>query len=232
MKRRTTVHLMRCSMDTFSLAESFVSINGEGQKAGELALFLRFTGCNLHCSWCDTKWANEPDVPYESKTTAELLGIAAESGVNNITLTGGEPLLQPGITGLVAALLREGYAVEIETNGSVPLPADMSPRPSFTMDYKLPGSGMEQQMCLDNLSLLTECDTLKFVCGSKTDLERAAEIITLYHLTAKCKIYLSPVFGQIDPTDMVEFMKQNRMNGVRLQLQLHKLIWHPDARGV
>ncbi len=219
-------------MEQFRLAEAFVSINGEGQKAGELALFLRFAGCNLHCAWCDTKWANAPDVPYERKTTAELFGIAAESGVHNITLTGGEPLLQPGITELIAALLRGGYAVEIETNGSVPLPADMSPRPSFTMDYKLPGSGMEPQMCLDNLRLLTECDTLKFVCAGSADLERAAEIIRQYDLTRRCKIYLSPVFGQIKPAEMVEFMKQNRMNGVRLQLQMHKIIWHPDARGV
>ena len=219
-------------MEYFRLAESFVSINGEGQKAGELALFFRFAGCNLHCAWCDTKWANAPDVPCEIKTTAALLEIAEKAGVHNITLTGGEPLLQGGIRELIAALLQADYAVEIETNGSVPLPADLYPRPSFTMDYKLPGSGMEAEMCRENLMLLTEQDTLKFVCAGKADLQRAAEIISVFQLIGRCKIYLSPVFGQIDPAEMVRFMAQNRMNGVRLQLQLHKFIWDPNARGV
>ena len=219
-------------MEYFRLAESFVSINGEGQKAGELALFFRFAGCNLHCAWCDTKWANVPDVACEIKTTAELLEIAEKAGVHNITLTGGEPLLQAGIRELIAALLQAGYAVEIETNGSVPLPADLYPRPSFTMDYKLPGSGMEAEMCRENLMLLTEQDTLKFVCAGKADLQRAADIIAAFQLIGRCKIYLSPVFGQIDPAEMVRFMAQNRMDGVRLQLQLHKFIWDPNARGV
>ncbi|MBQ8920600.1 MAG: putative 7-carboxy-7-deazaguanine synthase QueE [Oscillospiraceae bacterium] len=219
-------------MERFRLAEAFVSINGEGQRAGELALFLRFTGCNLRCSWCDTQWANAPDASYEAKTAEELVQLAEEAGVHNITLTGGEPLLQSGIRALIAALMQRGFAVEIETNGSVPLPAEMQPRPSFTMDYKLPASGMEQKMCLDNLPLLTEQDTLKFVCAGRGDLERAAEIIAEYRLIGKCKIYFSPVFGQIDPAEIVEFMKERRLNGVRLQLQLHKFIWEPQARGV
>ena len=219
-------------MAEYRLAEHFVSINGEGQKAGELALFFRFTGCNLRCAWCDTKWANAPDAAYTLKTAEELCRIAADSGIRNITLTGGEPLLQPEIGELITALLLQGHAVEIETNGAVPLPVSLSPRPSFTMDYKLPSSGMEQKMCLANLPLLTAEDTLKFVCGSRADLERAAEIITEYDLAGTCRIYLSPVFGSIEPAEMVEFMKAHGMNGVRLQLQLHKFIWDPEERGV
>lgn len=219
-------------MGTFKLAEHFVSINGEGQRAGELALFLRFTGCNLRCAWCDTMWANAPDAPYTLQTTEDLLNIAAQAGVHNITLTGGEPLLQPEITELISGLLQNGYAVEIETNGSVPLPAQMQPRPSFTMDYKLPSSGMEHRMYKENLALLQPTDTLKFVCGSQADLERAAGVIEENALIGKCAIYLSPVFGQIDPADMVAFMKARNLNGIRLQLQLHKLIWDPQARGV
>lgn len=220
-------------MGTFQLAESFVSINGEGQKAGELALFLRFTGCNLRCSYCDTMWANEADAPFTLKTTEELLQIAQDSGIINVTLTGGEPLLQPHIAELIEALLTDSHLVEIETNGAVPLAPlleKLTVRPSFTMDYKLPSSGMESQMCMDNFAHLCETDTLKFVCGSHEDLVRAKEIIDEYK--PLCRIYLSPVFGQIDPQDMVEFMKQNRMNGFRLQLQLHKFIWDPNEKGV
>ncbi len=219
--------------NTYQLAEHFISINGEGQWAGCLSLFLRFTGCNLRCSYCDTMWANEKDAPYTLKMTEELLEIARDSGVTNITLTGGEPLLQPHIAELIDSLLEAGFQVEIETNGAVslaPLFKKLAVRPSFTMDYKLPSSGMESQMCLDNFARLCETDTLKFVCGSQEDLVRAKEIIDEYHPV--CKIYLSPVFGQIDPKEIVEFMKQNRMNGVRLQLQLHKFIWDPNEKGV
>lgn len=217
-------------MGMFRLAESFVSINGEGQKAGELALFLRFTGCNLRCSYCDTMWANEPGAPFTLRSTQELVGMANAFGVHNITLTGGEPLLQQGIGELMEALCRAGFAVEIETNGAVPLAPFAGTKASFTMDYKLPSSGMETRMCLDNFVQLRETDTLKFVCGSREDLEQARLIIERYQPV--CKLYFSPVFGKIDSAEMVEFMKEHKLNGVRLQLQLHKFIWHPDARGV
>ena len=217
-------------MGTFHVAESFVSINGEGQKAGELALFLRFTGCNLRCSYCDTRWANEPDAPFTLRSTQELVGLAQGFGVRNITLTGGEPLLQSGIADLIAALCRKGFAVEIETNGAVPLAPFYDTDASFTMDYKLPSSGMESRMCAVNFGYLRETDTLKFVCGSHEDLVRAKEIIDEYQPV--CKIYLSPVFGRIEPAEIVDFMKTQHMTNVRLQLQLHKFIWHPDARGV
>lgn len=221
-------------MGVFHLAEHFISINGEGQAAGELAVFLRFTGCNLHCSYCDTAWANVPDAPYTLMTTEDLCQFVKESGIHNVTLTGGEPLLQPDIAELIVSLGALGCRVEIETNGSIPLEefARLCPRPCFTADYKLPGSSMEAAMQTAHFNLLTMQDTIKFVAGSVTDLERTLEIIQSYDLTERCKVYLSPVFGQITPAEMVEFMKTHRMNGVRLQLQLHKHIWQPDARGV
>lgn len=221
-------------MRAFRVAEHFISINGEGQAAGELALFLRFTGCNLQCSYCDTAWANAPDAPFTLMTTEELCLLAESSGIRNVTLTGGEPLLQPDIAELIVSLGKPGCRVEIETNGSIPLSAfaALSPRPCFTMDYKLPDSGMETQMLTENFELLTMQDTVKLVAGSKDDLECALEVIRSFDLTERCKVYLSPVFGKIDPAEMVEFMKTHRMNGVRLQLQLHKFIWPPDARGV
>ena len=124
--------------------------------------------------------------------------------------------------------------MEIETNGSLPLDklAKAQRRPVFTMDYKLPSSGMEIAMRRDNFKLLNKHDTVKFVSGSQEDLKRAKEIIDEYRLTERCHVYLSPVFGRIDPAEIVGFMRDNEMNGVRLQLQLHKFIWKPDQRGV
>lgn len=221
-------------MGQFSLVESFVSINGEGTHAGELAVFLRFQGCNLHCSFCDTSWANIDTVPTKQVTTEHLVRYVQDSGVHNVTLTGGEPLLQPDIASLVTALGALGYRVEIETNGSVPLEpfSGLSFRPSFTMDYKLAGSGMEASMLPENFSCLTARDTVKFVVGDQKDLERAVEMIRTYALTSRCAVYFSPVFGRITPSEIVKFMKQNLLNGVRLQLQMHKYIWDPQKRGV
>ncbi len=213
------------------VVEHFVSINGEGMCAGELAVFIRFRGCNLHCSYCDTQWANHVDTPFTEMSVEEIGALVQETGIHNVTLTGGEPLLQESIRELVNILLCQGNRVEIETNGSISL-AGWQNRPVFTMDYKLPSSGMEQAMCRDNFFLLEEQDTVKFVSGSRQDLERAKEIIEQYDLCRRCHVLVSPVFGRIDPADMVEWLKDNRLNHVRLQLQLHKCIWEPNRRGV
>ena len=222
-------------MSELPVAETFLSINGEGRRAGQLAFFIRFTGCNLACGYCDTKWANRPDAPFTPMTPESLYRAAKDSGAANVTITGGEPLLQRNLPELLTLLGRDpSLFVEIETNGAVPLrPFLALPcRPSFTMDYKLPGSGMERLMCLANLPLLTKEDTVKFVCGSREDLDRAEEIMEEYDLIQRTHVYLSPVFGQIDPAEMVEFMKERRLNGVNLQLQMHKFIWDPEKRGV
>ena len=154
--------------------------------------------------------------------------------VRNITLTGGEPLLQENIGELISQLGKNGFRVEIETNGSVSIEnlAKSEYRPVFTMDYKLPESGMEQAMDCGNFEYLIYDDTVKFVVGSRNDLLRALEVMEQYQLRERCHVYLSPVFGKIDPADMVKFMKKNQLNGVRLQLQLHKFIWNPEKRGV
>lgn len=214
--------------------ESFVSINGEGTRAGELAVFIRFRGCNLRCSYCDTLYANEPDAPCVEQTPADVYAYIRSTGVTNVTLTGGEPLLEPEIKDLLALLLADDrLSVEIETNGAVDLaPFCGDKRPLFTMDYKLPSSGCERAMKTENFSLLQPEDTVKFVSGSRADLDRALEIIQKCDLLDRCHVYFSPVFGAIEPVEIVNFMTEHRLNRARLQLQMHKFIWDPMKRGV
>ncbi len=221
-------------MIAYPVAEKFVSINGESVRAGELAVFIRFKGCNLSCGYCDTKWANRADTPAVLETAEEICVFVEKSGIINVTLTGGEPLLQKELYALIEMLMKNGRSVEIETNGSLPIDelSRKEYRPIFTMDYKLSTSGMEDYMCLENFKYLAKQDTVKFVSGSITDLERAAEIIEKYALTERCHVYFSPVFGSIEPAEIVDFMKRRRLNGARLQLQLHKFIWDPDKKGV
>lgn len=216
------------------VVESFISINGEGTRAGELAVFVRFQGCNLRCSYCDTMWANQPDCPVKEQTPQEIGDYIRSTGVKNVTLTGGEPLLQPEMPQLLEVLARMPQVrVEVETNGAVDLrPFCGENRPVFTMDYKLPGSGWEQAMSSENFACLNEADTVKFVCSSEADVERAIELIGQHQLTRRCHVYLSPVFGAIDPARMVELMIAHCLNDVRLQIQIHKVIWDPNQRGV
>lgn len=216
------------------VVEKFISINGEGAHAGELAAFIRFKGCNLSCSYCDTKWANSNRAVAKMQTPEELARWVLDKGIINVTLTGGEPLLQHDISDLIELLTAQELRVEIETNGSLALDeyAAMKNRPVFTMDYKLNSSNMERFMQRDNFSLLHQSDTVKFVAGDKADLENALEIINKYSLLSKCHVYFSPVFGKIKPSEIVDFMINHKLNGVRMQLQMHKFIWEPNRRGV
>ena len=239
------------------VVEKFISINGEGVRAGELAVFVRFRGCNLRCSYCDTMWANEKDCPYAEESPEEIRDYILSTGIKNVTLTGGEPLLQQEMPELLSLLAEhEEIRVEIETNGAVDLSRflvrDMAEdssrlddknmaenclgmktiRPVFTMDYKLPSSGWEHAMICDNFYMLQAEDTVKFVCGSEEDLQRAAQVIRQYDLIGRCHVYFSPVFGSIEPERIVDFMIEEKLNDVRLQIQIHKVIWDPERRGV
>ncbi|MCI8285599.1 MAG: putative 7-carboxy-7-deazaguanine synthase QueE [Firmicutes bacterium] len=223
-------------MEKYKVVEHFVSINGEGNCAGQASYFVRFHGCGLSCTYCDTRWANEADTEITEMTAEEIYSTIKLSGITNITLTGGEPLMQPGIGRLIEILLaNEDFRVEIETNGSI----DLSPfipqngrRPVFTMDYKLPSSNMEIMMLVSNFKHLAAEDTVKFVAGDESDLIRAKNVIDAYSLTDICHVHLSPVFGEMEPVEIIEFMIDNCMNGINLQLQLHKVIWDPKKRGV
>lgn len=219
----------------YKVVEIFTSINGEGQRAGELALFIRFAGCNLNCNYCDTAWANEVNVEYMEMTEQELVLKIRESGVRNVTLTGGEPLIQEGMKELLESFgSLSDIRIEIETNGSISIEGyrNVPNRPVFTLDYKLPGSGMNAYMNMDNYKYLLPEDTVKFVVSDRNDLNQANRIIKEYKLQGKCGIYLSPVFGRIEPAEIVDYMVEHKMNQVHVQLQMHKFIWNPMQRGV
>lgn len=222
-------------MAIFNVVEKFISINGEGTRAGQLAVFIRFAGCNLDCNYCDTVWANHKNVSAHAMTEFEIYDYVKATGVKNVTLTGGEPLLRADIDKLLRILSSDkNIHIEVETNGSVDLQefCDISENISFTVDYKLAGSGMEKYMLLSNFEDRRPQDTVKFVVSNSEDLDKTKEIIEEYELLEQCNVYISPVFGRIEPTQIVEYMKENKLNGVTLQLQMHKIIWDPDRKGV
>lgn len=213
------------------IAEKFTSINGEGRWAGELAVFIRFPGCNLRCSYCDTMWVNEGDCDTFYTTYQEICDYVQESGAKHVTVTGGEPLLNDCVLELFKCLHGIGVQVEVETNGSVDLVPFIKETPyvSFTMDYKMPTSGMESKMKKSNLFALRPIDTLKMVCG-KSDLNTIPTVIEgVCHETV---IFMSPVFGSIEPKEMVDYVMEQKLSRVKIQLQIHKFIWPPEARGV
>ena len=216
-----------------NIVEKFLSIDGEGPTAGELAVFVRFTGCNLRCSWCDTVYSF--DTIAETLSPDEVYEYIKSQNIKNVTLTGGEPLIQPEIGELLELLNKDSaLLVHIETNGAVDASEfkQKYKNISFVFDYKLPQSGMTDRMCESNLLIADKNDVYKFVVGSEADLAAAYDVIEKYKLIQNTRVYLSPVLGSIEPERIVEFMKDKNMNGVRLQLQLHKFIWDKNTKGV
>jgi 7-carboxy-7-deazaguanine synthase len=218
------------------VAEMFTGINGEGLKSGAPATFIRFAGCNLSCAWCDTKWANSTDCPVIYRTAEDCYRYALDKGLHNVTLTGGEPLLQPQpqIGRLIRLLAEDSFFnTEIETNGSLPLEyiRRSGERISFTLDCKLPSSGCCDRMVYKNFALLGKRDAVKFVAGSDTDLEEIIRIMDEYSLSKRTNIFVSPVYGVMKPERIAEFLIENTLEA-RLMLQLHKIIWGENTRRV
>ena len=212
--------------------EKFVSINGEGLRQGELASFIRFANCNLRCSYCDTRYSFENPV-FKEEAIDEIINWVNNQNVKNVTLTGGEPLIQKDIKKLMIKLSNLGYRIEIETNGSIDIKDFLNIKNvSFTLDYKLPISLMEHKMNLDNYKYITKLDSVKFVCGTNEDLLKTKEIINKYDLINKTNCMISPVFNMIELPNIVDFMILNNLNDVKLCLQIHKFIWDPNKRGV
>lgn len=211
--------------------ERFISIDGEGPTAGALSVFIRFAGCNLRCAWCDTSYAWDATSDAVDMSASEIAEYIKGSGIGHVTITGGEPLLQSGVIGLLSRLT--DYQIHIETNGAIPVePFRVGENVHFVIDYKLPDSGMEERMYLPNLASARPDDAYKFVIASQGDLDRAVEVVRKYRLDEKTQVYFSTVFGKFTPESVVERMKAERLDKIKLQMQLHKYIWDPKKRGV
>ena len=209
------------------VVEIFKSIDGEGIRVGYPVTFIRLAGCNLRCNYCDTKYSYENE-KFTEMTPQEIYKRVYKLGGRRITLTGGEPLIHKDVKVLVDLLIDKGYEVNIETNGSVDITGYLSKNIIVTMDYKCAGSDMEDKMLLDNISKLRKLDVLKFVVSDDKDLDTVQRI----YPNAKATVYISPVFGRIEPKQIVEYMLEHNMENCRVQVQLHKIIWNPEERGV
>lgn len=207
--------------------EIFKSIQGESSFAGIPTVFVRLTGCNLRCQWCDTKYAYDEGVDL---TVDDVIDKIADLGLKSVEVTGGEPLLQEEVYELMDRLLDVGYKVFIETNGSIDL-GRVDKRVIKIVDIKCPGSGESDQMYFNNLNYLLKTDEVKFVIKDRGDYEWSKGVIKRFELLEKCSILMSPVLGDIEPRELAEWILEDNLN-VRLQIQLHKLIWHPEMRGV
>jgi 7-carboxy-7-deazaguanine synthase len=216
--------------NTYQINEIFYSIQGEGTRAGLPCIFVRFQGCNLRCSWCDTVYAQE--IGSEIKMTyQEIIKKVEKYKCKFIEFTGGEPLLQKDINHLIDHFLQKKYSVAIETNGSVDI-SSLTKEIIKIMDIKCPSSGMHNKFLFSNLNCLTDRDEIKFVIADRNDYDWAKEIITNKIIDrVNSEILLSPAYSLIEPQKLVEWILSDILP-VRFQLQLHKYIWNPDIRGV
>ncbi|MFH1462056.1 MAG: radical SAM protein [bacterium] len=208
--------------------EMFLSIQGEGIQSGLPTFFIRTTGCNLRCSYCDTKYAY-----YKGKEMSikEILNKVQNQPYKRICLTGGEPLLQSDAKILINELIKKGYSIDIETNGSISLKSfPKSKLILYSMDIKCPSSKETKKMIFNNISFLNKKDQIKFIIKTKEDYNFAREIIKKYKLIDKINIIFQPV-GGIKAKWMVEKILSDRLNA-RIGLQIHKVIWKTNKKGV
>jgi 7-carboxy-7-deazaguanine synthase len=207
--------------------EIFHSIQGESSHAGFPCVFIRLTYCNLRCMYCDTTYAFHEGRPMSLEGILETV---RGFGCNLVEVTGGEPLVQEGALALMSRLCDEGYAVLLETGGSL----DISPvdsRVRRIVDFKCPGSGMASKNLWENVRSLTATDEVKFVIGSREDFDWAVQMMREHDIASRCPVLMSPVFGSQQPAHLARWIMESGVD-VRMQLQLHKYIWDPAMRGV
>lgn len=219
--------------------EIFHSVQGEGTRAGVRCVFIRLTGCNLRCTYCDTAYAFDDG---EWVTLDEVMVRAGAFDCPTVEVTGGEPLLQPSVYPLIERLLDEFETVLLETSGAAGI-AKVDPRVVRIVDFKCPSSGEVERNDWTNIDLLTPNDEVKFVIGTRADYEWSREVIRKHDLTSRCPVLLSPVTAPpttnasassvtgLAPDQLAEWLLADQLD-VRLGLQLHKIIWSPAKRGV
>lgn len=214
---------------TLQVNEIFYSIQGESSYAGCPCIFIRLTGCNLRCSYCDTVFAYEEGA---KKTISQILKEVQKFPCNLVEVTGGEPLIQEETPLLVERLLKKGYKVLLETNGSLDI-SQVTAQCIKIVDFKCPSSGMAHANHLQNINCLSEHDEVKFVIGSREDFIFAKNLVRDIQSKTSSKnlLHFSPVFGKLAPGELAKWILEEKLM-VHLQLQLHKIIWPLEKRGV
>ena len=212
---------------SLKINEIYYSVQGESTHAGRPCIFIRLTYCNLRCSYCDTEYAF-----YDGKDM-EITDIMSEIkrwDCNLVEVTGGEPLFQDECIDLLNELVNSNYEVMLETGGSLSI-SDVPKKVIKIVDFKCPSSGMGKKNLWSIVDDLHAHDEVKFVIGNREDFDWAKDRITEYSLDKICTLLFSPTFGEIDPQQIVEWILADNLP-VRLQMQMHKMIWSPEEKGV
>ncbi len=207
--------------------EIFKSIQGESSYTGRPCIFIRLTGCNLRCTWCDTEYAFYEGQP---KSVKDIMAAINPLGVPLVEITGGEPLLQDEVYDLMDALLAKNYEVLLETGGGVSV-AKVPERVIKILDVKCPGSGEDAKNLWDNLDHLNPHDEVKFVLKDRADYEWSREILQRRDIHQKAQVLFSPVYDTLGLKELATWVLADNLP-VRVQTQLHKIIWGKDAIGV
>lgn len=220
------------------VVEIFKSIDGEGKRTGKIATFIRLAGCNLRCSYCDTTYSFDPSKATEMSVD-DIIARCTKEHTPYITLTGGEPLIHKDVGQLILGLCKCGFQVNVETNGSVDLTPFLRMREKenlkkllfFTVDYKTKYSGMNHKMDRRSFEGLDyNRDLVKCVVANKGDMDDALAYLGTFD---NCfDIWFSPVFGAIEPREIVEYVLATGRYDITVQVQLHKIIWDPNKKGV
>ncbi len=218
---------MRRMPQTLTITEIFRSLQGEGTRTGLPCAFVRLTGCNLRCRWCDTAYAWEGGTEMHLDAVIQRVDALRTP---RVLVTGGEPLLQPHCPELLSHLCDEGYETLLETNGSTDISA-VDPRVVIIMDLKCPSSGESDANLWSNVNEIGERDEIKFVIADHTDFDWACERVREYHLGDRCPVTVSPVHGQLAPAELAGWILGSGLD-LRLGLQLHKILWPDRDRGV
>jgi 7-carboxy-7-deazaguanine synthase len=213
--------------EMLDVSEIFLSIQGEGTRAGRSCTLVRLTGCNLRCNWCDTTYAYEGGTQM---SVDEVLARVSELGCKLVEVTGGEPLTQPAALELLRRLCDAGYETLLETNGSLDITA-VDERVVRIVDFKCPASGTDSQNLWTNADALRGSDEVKFVIADRADYKYAIEAVRKHKLCEKCTVNFSPVHDSLTTKTLAKWILKDNLD-VRLSLQLHKIIFPEARRGV
>ncbi len=211
--------------NSLRISEIFYSLQGESDTIGWPTIFIRLTGCPLRCVWCDTEYAFNGG---QRQSLEQILHTVSQWKTPYVTVTGGEPLAQPGCLPLLTQLADRGYRVSLETSGALDI-ADVDDRVVKVMDLKAPASGELERNRYENIDCLSSRDQVKFVIADERDYDWSKRQLKQYQLASRCQVLFSPVMGKLSPTWLADRILEEQLP-VRFQLQLHKILWD-DAQG-